>query len=878
MWTKSTDLGVRMLEDKTDPDARESQTTIWQAIDEWAPQLQGWQQVLLRAAVADGVIEQDVVSEAHQRLKIENGLAELGLETKFDAIPQSSVSGRSNEPSPAPLHLVELNSLKNVNALPENSRLPIGANLTVVYGANGAGKSGYFRFIASACFSRGKRSLLPNVFQEAKGQPTGKFVVNVGGVQQEVLVTEGADPSPILKRFSVFDSATAKSHLSDNNSLGFEPAGFDVFEALKRASDDVINLLDADINRRDVPNRYNMLFSGESCVSEIVNNISSETDLEVLSSYSKFDKDEELRIEELKSSILDLRANSPESTIRSLNSALTASVELVDRVSTINDQLGEKAIARCRSLLENLRQALTAQEEGQGRSIGNPALSQTATPDWFEFAEAARKFSGKERSEYPVEDDPCLLCHRPLDAPSAELIQRLWALLDGPRRKAVTEADRDITAAVKSLSELDTSILPAGSAAREAVASGSPELLAGVDALVLALEQQRSTLLTALRSGTLEAIPSVCPTLPPALLDDARKQLENRLQKLGDGQVEKVISEYKVELQLLEHRKLLSANISDISSFIEDQKWIRTARDLKRKVNSKWITAKSTALFKEIVEGSYISNLEKECQRLKCDLPFKPKLSGQAGKTLKKLEVNTGHKTIEIFSEGEQRALAIADFLTEINLNNQAAGIILDDPVTSLDHSRKEDIAFRLAQESISRQVVVFTHDMVFLSALLERADRLKVEVTTHWVQRQSSGPGVLAVDDTPASHKAYSDEGIAERRLAEALSQSGQQQVSTIKAGAGALRRTLEEVVANRLFNQVIVRWKEQISLMKLRSVNWSQENVNEIVRLFEDISRLIDGHSNSDEFIGSPPEPVQLERLIQRVKVVRKAAKPLN
>jgi wobble nucleotide-excising tRNase len=60
--------------------------------------------------------------------------------------------------------------------------------------------------------------------------------------------------------------------------------------------------------------------------------------------------------------------------------------------------------------------------------------------------------------------------------------------------------------------------------------------------------------------------------------------------------------------------------------------------------------------------------------------------------------------------------VALADFLTEICLNPANAGVVLDDPVNSQDHPRKECIAQRLVKEA--SHVIVFTHDLVFLTKL----------------------------------------------------------------------------------------------------------------------------------------------------------------
>ena len=49
-----------------------------------------------------------------------------------------------------------------MNALAENQTLKFAAGLTVVYGDNGAGKTGYIRILKQACRARGREQILGN--------------------------------------------------------------------------------------------------------------------------------------------------------------------------------------------------------------------------------------------------------------------------------------------------------------------------------------------------------------------------------------------------------------------------------------------------------------------------------------------------------------------------------------------------------------------------------------------------------------------------------------------------------------------------------------------------------------------------------------------
>lgn len=90
------------------------------------------------------------------------------------------------------------------------------------------------------------------------------------------------------------------------------------------------------------------------------------------------------------------------------------------------------------------------------------------------------------------------------------------------------------------------------------------------------------------------------------------------------------------------------------------------------------------------------------------------------------LDLPVKRKIDEILSEGEQRAIALGAFFAELALANHSCGIVLDDPVSSLDHWRRRNVARRLVEESKKRQVVVFTHDTSFLVSFATKS-RLQV-------------------------------------------------------------------------------------------------------------------------------------------------------
>lgn len=88
---------------------------------------------------------------------------------------------------------------------------------------------------------------------------------------------------------------------------------------------------------------------------------------------------------------------------------------------------------------------------------------------------------------------------------------------------------------------------------------------------------------------------------------------------------------------------------------------------------------------------------------------------GAKGASSTKLVLTKSNNIKAILSEGEQKAVALALFLAETRMQKVHNPIILDDPVTSLDHKIAGKLAERLL--NLDNQVIIFNHNRLFLDA-----------------------------------------------------------------------------------------------------------------------------------------------------------------
>ena len=82
------------------------------------------------------------------------------------------------------------------------------------------------------------------------------------------------------------------------------------------------------------------------------------------------------------------------------------------------------------------------------------------------------------------------------------------------------------------------------------------------------------------------------------------------------------------------------------------------------------------------------------------------------------------YKPNQVLSEGEQKALALADFLAEVTSVPASSPVVFDDPITSMDYRRIHEVCDRIVVLAEGHQIIVFTHNIWFAAELLGKANK----------------------------------------------------------------------------------------------------------------------------------------------------------
>ena len=187
-----------------------------------------WQQDALRRIFDHKITDIDINELAT--------LAKSDCGIELSGAPKSLPLSISNIPATPQVddvvQLLELKNVKNVNALAEHQTLSfLPKGITVIYGGNGTGKSGYSRILKSACRARKSSKIFGNVYNSTIGTPEADILVKRSGNDSE-LIHWSEDNSQELANLIVYDRDCERGYIDEKGQIQFEPPNLNIFKEL----------------------------------------------------------------------------------------------------------------------------------------------------------------------------------------------------------------------------------------------------------------------------------------------------------------------------------------------------------------------------------------------------------------------------------------------------------------------------------------------------------------------------------------------------------------------------------------------------------------------------------------------------------------------
>lgn len=689
--------------------------TIYQEILTWSQNKPGFIRDSLRRLISQANISQDDILEIYSLLKKENRAEDTSLDpVYFDSTHIPSISTEeSNYP--------KLKSIKapiNICALHSEGELEFSTNgLSVIYGGNGSGKSSYSRILKKVCWSRNPGiELKKNVFSPSASDQQVDFIINNNGSNTNFRWRENLTPHPDLNSIYVFDTDCGEIYVNKENPTEYKPIGIDLLERLIGLLNNVSQQISDEVNSYTTqkPALDNELHSTNNGKWYLSLEEKSEESVESINLTQK----EISRKQELSTL---LRTQNPQESLRNLSRQKSRIDVTKQQFIGIEVHFTEGNLELLQSLRNRYESTRRAYDLAKKELDEVNPLKGFGTDPWRVLWDAARNFAESNGmtngQNFPSDAslENCVLCQQVLDQNARERltgfsnfilndVSTQLRIIQGEIREKIAFYNSLTVTSFENLTEIDQLIDDFQRKYIEFNSSFNSSKIAIVDFLENGGELNLSFNII---SNTIDDISQRLDVQ----INQTKTLLENRAS---------IISEHN-ELSV---KKFLFDKHTVILQYYREFKYKAWLQSCQSQLSTGPISRKIGDLMEnqavDLQHQEFINHLS----YFNSDLASKVLLSKtrtHQGSTFQKCSLDGLSDSLNsVLSEGEQKIIALSNFLAESTIDGKKNSLILDDPVTSLDMDYRDLIANKIVQLSQGRQVIVFTHDLSFMRLLLD--------------------------------------------------------------------------------------------------------------------------------------------------------------
>lgn len=719
------------------------------------------------------------------------------------------------------LKLVSISDVQGINALAPKVPLQFGkGNLAVVYGQNGAGKSGYVRILKHACGARHPGNLLPNAYstESVQQQCSIDYEKNDVAIHQEWVASSGFLPD--LKSVDIFDASCGKIYVVAENEVTYEPPVLSFFSELISVSEEISSQLDAEIGKLpskkpNLPPEYS-----NTSVGQWYGKLSIKTKKEDVKKYYSWADEDEQKTIELQKRLAEKAPAEKAEQIRKQQQHIRSLIKNTEKY------VGQLSDENCRRIISAKAKVVLLQEVAKAAAnkvFSGAPLAGVGSNVWAQLWEHARKYSQEQAyvgCDFPYVDaeSHCVLCHQPLSEEAKARMISFEEFVKGTAQKEADTAQENFDKALKSISEIPTIENLKTKADAAGLDQGKEPF--PLNEVYSALQKRKELL------NKVESFKDL-PTLPQCKvwIAEAEKQIsasEKIAKQYDEDSGTDNRSDLKAELAELLARKWSSQQRKSIYDELERLKAIHKLQAAKKQTNTRSLSTKKGELAETLITEAFVERFNRELESLganhiEIELIKSKVKKGKVLHRLRLLDSNIDCPE-DVLSEGEHRIVALAAFLADVTGKKQPAPFVFDDPISSLDQPFEEAVVQRLVALSQDRQVIVLTHRLSLLGLVQDYAKKAGVKPEVVCIRKEDWGTGEpggtpLFAKKPEKALKTLLDRLPKARKL---LDEHGQEVYDPqAKALCSDFRILVERMVECNLLADVVQRYRRAINTM---------------------------------------------------------------
>jgi energy-coupling factor transporter ATP-binding protein EcfA2 len=670
-------------------------------------------QLINEAIITNGDIPKESLNKIYQKL-LHN-----------DNTPIKSIISEKNDNNEDEFKIKKFVHNKGVCALEENQTINFSPDCTVLYGLNGSGKSSYFKVLNELSGGNIRKEIISNIYADAHEEIDIDITYEQNGNDKTIKWSNAQREVPPFDKIRVFDSSYLHGLLGERvaDKTIVQPFGLHLFNYITTVMKEFKEKLIYDSRQLHYKKPHISTVKFSKNIKDLFNGhngdikLTKELKIFIENKYN-FSEKNKLKLAQLITRVNTLKQNNKSQIVvksQQRTGLVNIKNELLDKIKKLLTEIDESKI-----LLEQYDKYLQLSKDFKKDIKVLDSIPAIESPEWKTFIKSAEAYNSTFDT---VEKDTCIYCRQSLNINAIEILKAYSSFLNNDSETKLSQTLELISQKINSLEKMQVnfeSFEILDTYLRQEKFDTETSLFDALKVIKGNWEKTKQTLINNLKDKSLSDLKQKIN------IDKIIEVIENKIVHAGklikdlnsdDEEKDRLLLEAEKNLNsLYENQEIASQkeNIENWISLHENAKLI----DIKTMlIKPRKISNLSDQAHSELLTPTLKVSFKAELQKLKqshLDINLvKVKIAN--GHYISKLELTKHGKLTSILSEGEQKAVALALFIAEVNMQKQNNPIIIDDPVNSLDHEIAGYFAQRLLD--IDNQAIIFTHNKLFLDA-----------------------------------------------------------------------------------------------------------------------------------------------------------------
>ena len=826
-----------------------------------------WLGLLVQKVIdGNGKIDDADKDKIYHELLRENGII-IGKKT---TALKSNINTVSQEKKKATslikkLVLHKITHIKGVNALISNQPIIFSPACTIVFGLNGTGKSGYFRIIHELAGGTKSKNILDNIHKQSNGLEVDVDYL-LDNKTQDTFKWQDKTIRNIVpfNQIKVFDSEYLPMLLNEReNSVNIEPLGLNLFQKIAIVIDEFkvkLSQTKQQIESQcpDLQPLIDTLHSDELKLL-LEKELLSKNEKQLLDGNKAFSNENLTKLTQLRHNKISLEKNNSEDSEKVLIQQKKEIDELNNYLLMMKSALEKLTVNISYGINDFLEKKKTRDAQVKQFKVLEKIPSRNSE-EWQIFIESAKEYNTQIDEHVFNTNKKCIYCHQQLD-PNALMLVHAYSKFLGDQSQqnfkntvdkiAELEAQIGVFEWSYSFSEYITKLL-------ENINNDKKQTYKTlIDQVLIEARKQKNNLEIALKNKTTVSEKFVLDILKiKELLTKLSEREQNNLDELQQSATQKAQKIYEIEEEVnkLEDNQNITKWKIKIDNYSLIYQSIQKYAKTNQSISTRGLTDLGSKAHDELLTDTIRKCFEDELKALGKDIEVSlEKTSAGKGTIRTRLKI-LGNDVRNILSDGEQKVVGLALFFAEIDSQNSSCPIVLDDPVTSVDHEVADFLAQKLMKASLSRQIIIFTHNKLFYDSIVYWSSNLTDNQNnkTHHLCKNYGNNNTCKKGCHVYTYKVDRETKDRIGRVLEAQNESCQYFVEkaenemkgnySLSCVAGYLKSAIECYIDENVFNNQCLmkdrKRKESIKWDELKKINIDTSKIDQLKIYWDNLS----------------------------------------